>query len=79
MLQRQSQPRTLKDCELGSDASRLSKVVRAAVADVEACVGRGHKQLGPPAIPRKCQKAAERLDDCLVQRAAEVEGGVGDT
>jgi hypothetical protein len=53
--------------------------VRAAVADVEACVGRGHKRLGPPAIPRRCQKAAERLDDCLVQRAAEVEGGMGDT
>lgn len=40
-------------------------------ASVEDCAGGRTKHGAPPAVPRHCQAAAERLDECLERRAAE--------
>lgn len=65
-------------CFLNGEFEDLSVCAYSAVEDVEACVGRT-KRLGPPTIPRKCFKAAARLDDCLEQHSAQLAGGIGDT
>ncbi len=41
-------------------------------ASVEDCAGGRRKSGAPPSVPRHCSAAAERLDECLERRAAEV-------
>jgi len=41
-------------------------------ASVEDCAGGRRKGGAPPSVPRQCSAAAERLDECLERRAAEV-------
>ena len=50
----------------------VSDICSDEAASVEDCTGGRLKGGAAPSVPRRCRAAAERLDECLERRAAEI-------